>query len=266
VSVDEHTIELAGSPVFYRRASGPEVPVVYLHGIPTSSDDWVPFLERTGGVAPDLLGFGRSGKGGHLDYSIEGHAGFIKEFLDRIGIDRVKLVVHDWGAAGGLRFAQGYPDRVVRLVVCNAIPLFDGFEWLRFARHLRRPIVGELLMGATTRGLFARTLRKGGSWSEQQIAELWRQFDQGTQRAILRLYRDATPQRLAEAGGNLSALEMPGLVLWGGRDPWLAPELGEQYADRLGNSTLEQLPEGRHWPWLDDPAAVDRVAEFVSGR
>ena len=50
---------------------------LYLHGIPTSSDDFVPFLERTGGVAPDLIGFGRSGKGGHLDYSIDGHADFV---------------------------------------------------------------------------------------------------------------------------------------------------------------------------------------------
>jgi pimeloyl-ACP methyl ester carboxylesterase len=59
VRVDEHTINLDESPVFYRSAEAPDVPVLYLHGIPTSSDDWIEFLARTGGIAPDLIGFGR---------------------------------------------------------------------------------------------------------------------------------------------------------------------------------------------------------------
>ena len=80
--VDEHTINIDESPVFYRSsAETPDVPVLYLHGIPTSSDDWVEFLERTGGIAPDLMGFGRSGKGGHLDYSLAGLTGFVERFL-----------------------------------------------------------------------------------------------------------------------------------------------------------------------------------------
>jgi pimeloyl-ACP methyl ester carboxylesterase len=61
VRVDEHTIEVAGAPVFYRSAPNPAgAPPLYLHGVPTSSDDWVTLLARTGGVAPDLIGFGRS--------------------------------------------------------------------------------------------------------------------------------------------------------------------------------------------------------------
>ena len=58
---------------------------MYLHGVPTSSDDWTALLERTGGIAPDLLGFGRSGKGGHLDYSLGGLTAFCEAFLEAIG-------------------------------------------------------------------------------------------------------------------------------------------------------------------------------------
>ena len=56
-------------PVFWRSApaTGGGATPLYLHGVPTSSDDWVPFLERTGGIAPDLPGFGRSGKPGYLE-------------------------------------------------------------------------------------------------------------------------------------------------------------------------------------------------------
>ena len=88
VRVDEHTINLDESPVFYRRATeAPGVPALYLHGIPTSSDDWVEFLARTGGIAPDLIGFGRSGKGGHLDYSVDGNHP-VRRTLSRRGAGR----------------------------------------------------------------------------------------------------------------------------------------------------------------------------------
>ena len=210
MSVDEQTIELAGSPVFYRRAPGPSDPAVYLHGIPTSSDDWVPFLERSGGIAPDLIGFGRSGKGGHLDYSVEGHTRFLADLIDELGVQRMKLVVSDWGAVPGLLFAQRHPERIERLVICNGIPLFDGFSWPRPVRLCRRPGLGELLMGSITHGVMTRLLQKGGQWPESRIKSIWDQFDQGTQRAILRLYRDADERRLVEAGAGLSALEVPG--------------------------------------------------------
>ena len=194
--VDEHTINLDESPVFYRSsAERPDVPVLYLHGIPTSSDDWVEFLDRTGGIAPDLVGFGRSGKGGHLDYSLAGLTGFVERFLAEIRVDAVRLVAHDWGVAIGLALARRHPERVQRLVLLNAPPLFDGFALPRLARWWRAPLIGEGLMGSTTRGMLARTLRHGSvrddAWPDARVATVWDQFDQGTQRAILRLVRSA---------------------------------------------------------------------------
>ncbi len=261
--VDEHTIEHAGSPVFYRSAEFTGAPALFLHGIPTSSDDFIAFLERTGGLAPDLIGFGRSGKGGHLDYSIAGHAEFVAWFLDHLQIDRVDLVLHGWGAAPGLVFAQRHPDRVERLVLINAVPLLPDFHWHGVARTLRRPLLGELVMGSAPRGLFNRTLRKGGPWTDAQLAAIWEQFDQGTQRAILRLLRDASEPELAEAGKGLHALALKALVIWGEEDPWLPVTLGQAYATSLPNGTLERIAHAGHWPWMDQPSVIDRVAQFL---
>jgi pimeloyl-ACP methyl ester carboxylesterase len=124
----EHRGELGGQPVFWRSAGDDDVPVLFLHGVPTSSDDWVPLLRRTGGLAPDLPGFGRSGKRGDGDFTMHGIARFTGEFLDLVGAERVRLVVHDWGAAG-LVWAQREPERVERLVIVNAVPLVAGFRW-----------------------------------------------------------------------------------------------------------------------------------------
>ena len=268
VDVDEHTIELDEGPVFYHSSRYEGDPVLYLHGAPTSSDDFIPFLELTGGLAPDLPGFGRSGKSGHLDYTIESQADFVERFLARLGVRRVKLVAHDWGAAIGLVFAQRDPARLERLVLCNATPLLDGFEWHRLARTWRRAGLGELTMGSTTRRMLARTLRSGSvrleAWPDRRVNTVWEQFDQGTQRAILRLHRDGDPSRLAAAGAGLEQLDVPTLIVWGARDPWLAPELAGRYAARLRNAEVEVIEEAGHWPWLDRPDLVGRVAAFLN--
>jgi pimeloyl-ACP methyl ester carboxylesterase len=269
VGVDEHTIEVAGASVVYRRAPARTREVLYLHSVPTSSDDWVALLELTGGVAPDLPGFGRTSKAGNLDYSLPAYAVFVEQYLDAMGIDEVALVGHGWGAAMGLLLAQRRPERVARLVIINAIPLLEGFEWPGIARWLRRPVIGELAMGSVNRWLLARLLRRASAtpaaWSDARVDAVWEQFDQGTQRAILRLHRSVDAPALAAAGTGLAGLAQPALVVWGDRDPWLAPSFADAYAQRLPQADVQHVTGGGHWPWLDEPALAERVASFAMG-
>ncbi len=303
-SVSDHHGELDGLPIFWRSAPAPDgidaAPVLYLHGVPTNSDDWVSprasyrvrpwwkrwwrakrdtddwmelppyelgFLERSGGLAVDLPGFGRSGKPGNLRYTIEEYARFIERFLDFVGVERVSLVVHDWGAVG-LAFAQRHPSRVARLVIIDAVPLLPGFRWHRVARVWRTPGLGELMMGSTGR----QTLRRASAESNftpGPLPEAWLDsvldhFDQGTQRAILRLYRSSPSDVLAAAGADLGLLTMPALVVWGAADPYIPARFGAAYARALPNAELLELPDAGHVPWLDRPDVIDRVTEFLA--
>jgi pimeloyl-ACP methyl ester carboxylesterase len=267
VHVAEHTGELDGQPVFWRSAPTPagRAPALYVHGVPTSGADWLPFLERTGGLAPDLPGFGRSGKGGHVDYSLEGIARFVERFLDEIaGVDRVRLVVHDWGAAA-LAFAQRHPRRIERLVVLDAVPLLPGYRWHRVARLWRTPVLGELAMGFTSRRTLARALRPAfaGSLPDGFVERVLGDFDQGTQRAILRLYRSAPEASLAAAGRDLSSVGAPALVGWGARDPYISSHFRDRYAAELPNAQVVRVEDAGHWPWLDRPDLIDRIATFL---
>jgi pimeloyl-ACP methyl ester carboxylesterase len=268
MAVDDQTIEVAGAPVFYRHAPSAGAPVLYLHSAPTSSDDWLPFLERTGGLAPDLLGFGRSSKAGFLDYKLPAYVDFVERFLAATDVYNLTLVGHGWGAAIGLSLAQRQAHRVERLVIIDAVPLFGGFQWPPLVRRLRRPGIGELLMGSVNQRLLARTLRAAcaspSAWSDERVAAVYQQFDQGTQRAILRLQRWAEPPALAAAGTDLGELWAPALVVWGERDPWLDHSLAAGYAERLPRAELELVPAAGHWPWLDRPEVVEHVTAFVS--
>lgn len=268
--VTDHGEELDGLPIFWRSAPTPEgtagAPPLYLHGVPTNSDDWLPFLARTGGLAPDLPGFGRSGKPGSLRYTIDEYADFIERYLDLVEVERVSLVVHDWGVVG-LAFAQRHPERIERLVVINAITFLPGYRWHRTARLWRTPVVGELVMGSTNRWLLRFTSKESnttpGPMPDAWLDTVLDHFDQGTQRAILRLYRSSPPEVLAAAGSQLERLTMPALVVWGARDPYIPARFGRAYAEALPNAELLELPDAGHWPWLDRADAIDRVVGFL---
>ena len=278
----DHDGEIDGRPIFWRSASlaggangasaapagtGPRdgaVPL-YVHGVPDNSDLWLAFLARSGGLAPDLPGFGRSGKPGSLRFTIEEYADFLEAFLELVGVERVSMVVHDWGAVG-LAFAQRHPERIERLVVINAVPFLPGYRWHRTARIWRTPVLGELAMG-TINERTLRFLSKESNATAGPMPQAWREsvldhFDQGTQRAILRLYRSSPPDALEAAGEQLGELDVPALVVWGQRDPYIPARFGKAYADVLGAELLE-LPDAGHWPWLDRPDTIDRVVGFV---
>ena len=251
--VERHT-EIDGLEVHWRQAG--DAPILCVHGVPTASWEWEALLALTGGVAPDLPGFGRSAKPGDFDYSIPGYDRFLEAFCEHVGLERLSLVVHDWGGVG-LAFAQRFPERIERLVVLTTVPLLPGYRWHRVARAWRTPVLGELTMGFATRWSFRRSL-------PPEIADrAWADFDQGTQRAILRLYRSADPDVLERHGQRLGELRCPALVLWPSDDPYIGADFGRSYADALGGDVTLEMVEGGHWPWLSRPAIFERAAAFL---
>lgn len=259
-----------GEPIFWLSAPWEGTPPLYLHGVPTASFDWKPFLERAGGLAPDLPGFGRSTKRGTRQFTIDGQSEFVDRFVEERGLEKVSLVVHDWGAAG-LAWAQRNPERVERLVIINAVPLLPGYRWHRTARVWRTPGLGEMSMGLTYKWTFRMLSRESnatpGPLPAGLIDQTMEGFDLGTQRAILQLYRSSPPARLAEAGEDLGGLRCPALVAWGDRDPYIGSSFADGYADALGGpAQVLHLEDAGHWPWLDRPDLVETVASFLAGR
>ena len=253
----ERSDEVAGLHVHWLEApAAAAAPVLYVHGVPVASWQWEEFLARSGGVAPDLPGFGQSAKPGGFDYSIAGYGRFLESFVGELGLERFSLVLHDWGGVA-LELAQRLPERIERLVLLATVPLLPGYRWHRLARGWRTPLLGELMMGFSTRFGFRRTL-------PAEIADRsYDDFDHGTQRAILKLYRSASSEALELAGERLSAVRCPALVLWPTRDPYIGPEFGPAYADALGGEVQLELLDAGHWTWLDRPEIVQRTADFL---
>ena len=247
----------------------PRTPILYVHGVPNSGRMWDPFLARTGGIAPDLPGFGESGKSAAFDYSIRGYGDWLEAFVDHLGLDRFALVMHDWGAVG-LELAQRRLGAVERLVLIDLVPFLPGYRWHRTARIWQTPVAGELFMGFGTKWATKRWLRMEKALLPEHIGEfvddMWPHFDHGTQRAILKLYRSAPPDVLARAGDRLGAIAAPALVVWGEEDHFLPNRFAHEYGEALGGPARVEIVEGGiHWVWRERPKTVETIAAFLAG-
>ncbi len=122
-------------------------PIVFLHGVPTSSYLWrnvMPHLEGRGRlIAPDLIGMGDSEKlsrTGPGSYSIREHASYLFPLLEQLRVVKnVVFVLHDWGSGLGFHWAEQHRDAVKGLAFMEAIPTTFP-SWEHFPRALHEPI------------------------------------------------------------------------------------------------------------------------------
>jgi pimeloyl-ACP methyl ester carboxylesterase len=267
--IEEGELRIDGVRAFYRRVPGEGTPAIYCHGNPTHGEDWLPFLGRGGpALAIDMPGWGRSDRPdpARFGYSMYGLSEFLERCLDELGVAERKLVVHDWGGLA-LIGAQRRPELVERLVIVDAVPLLPGYRWHWIAQLWRRRPIGEFLNATTTRRSMALLMRQArgdrSAMPDEFIEMTWRHWDAGTRAATLALYRHADPDRLALAGRQLGRIECPALVVWADRDPYLPLRFGEAYAAALPGAELEVASGAGHWPWIDDPALVERILRFL---
>src|SRR6266566_1479830 len=114
-------VEVDGVRVHYQEAGDQNLPVmVLIHGFASSTLVWSEVLLRLAGegfrvIAPDLLGYGYSGKPRRGEYTIASQARMIIGLLDALGIEQANVVGTSYGGAVAATCALDYPERVARL-------------------------------------------------------------------------------------------------------------------------------------------------------
>jgi pimeloyl-ACP methyl ester carboxylesterase len=268
--LDETTITVRGIslPLLQAGPHDAREAVLFVHGNPGSGEDWRELVRQTGefarALAPDMPGFGRAGKPDDLPYSVPGYADFIEALLAELGIGRVHLVVHDFGGPWGIEWASRHPSRVASVVVVNTGALV-GYKWHILARIWRTPVLGEVFQATATRPLF-RFLTNLGQKRKLPRSFLDHAYDvnftRPTRRAILKLYR-ATPAPGADGvrqAGALRPHDIPALVVWGARDPYIPVAVAERQRDAFPSAEVLVFEDSGHWPFIDDP---DRAAAAI---
>jgi pimeloyl-ACP methyl ester carboxylesterase len=265
------TIE--GHRMAYHRAGNGEV-VLLVHGITTYSFIWrnvMPFLvNKYDVIAVDLLGCGDSDKPLDRSYSLTAHAGYLREFINTIGISKVHFVGHDLGGGIGQILAVRQPDMLHDLTVINTVA--HDFWPVQPIIAMRTPIIRQLMMGAVDVGAFKLIVKRGLHHKDRLTPELMELFMRPMRtpdgrKAFLHFARCLDNKNLTDIEAALGKLAMPVLIIRGDADVYLTPAIAERLHKEIPGSELVRIATGGHFIQEDEPEQIAQlIADFIERR
>jgi len=237
-------------------------PVVLLHGLGSSGEDWllqVPVLGRGRRIlAPDLPGHGRS-EGFRGWPRLEAYAGVVRRLIDQADAAPAHLVGLSLGGAVALQLAVDSPKHVSSLVMADS---FDGF----------RPDLRVLVRSAAwlAHVLFG-TMEGVAEWVAQDLFPLPEQADLRKE-AAARLARNSRSDYLRalvaaarfDVRRRLGSVMCPALIVAGELDSLFPLKQQQEIAARIPGARLVIVPGSRHATPIDASEAFNRlVTEFL---
>lgn len=250
--------------------------VLMLHGWPQHWYEWrhlIPALAGDGrrALAMDLRGFGWS-DAPRDGYEKENLASDVLAVLDELGLERVKLVGHDWGGWVGFLLCLRAPERFERFM-----PLNIPHPWIRMRNalpHVGRLLYQQLIIApwigyiAHRRRRFVRlALRAGGAdasfWDERALATFADKLAEPARaRAAVRMYRTFNLRELRPLlRGRYaeSRLTVPTRMLFGIDDAAIHTDLLAGWQKHADDMEVELVPDCGHF-------IADQRPELVSER
>lgn len=198
----------------------------------------------------------------------------LAEFVERLDLTNITLVVHDFGGPIGLPLALATPTRVARVVILNSWmwPFDDDPEMTRKAA-----IAG----GAMGRWLYRhanfslRVIMPGAYGRRAALTP-------AIHRQYLEVFRDkqarvdvlhALARALSGSRDFYAALwqranrleTLPVLIVWGMKDSAFKPSLLARWRARLPAATVVEIPGAGHWPHEETPdAVIDAITGWLA--
>ncbi len=260
--------------------TGGDGPVILLvHGMAGSSATWnhvMPELtKRFTVVAPDLLGHGESAKP-RGEYSLGAHADMLRDLLNALGHDRATFVGQSFGGGVVMQVAYQYPERCERLALVNSGGL--GREVHPLLRALTATGAEQVLSLACTPAAravgswVATWLNRAGMRATPAGQEIWRSYaslaDADARRAFFQTLRavvDLGGQKVGAADRLYLAAQIPTLIVWGARDPFIPVRHAVAAHEAIPGSRLEIFEDVGHYPHCEAPARfVEVLVDFMT--
>ena len=263
--------EVEGMRVHYQEAGDRNAPpMILIHGFASSNLVWSKVLLDLAGagfrvIAPDLLGYGYSGKPRELDYTIGSQARLIVGLLKQLGIDRALVVGSSYGGAIAATVALDNPEVLEKLILVGAVTNNVPTRFL-LMRLFKSPIIGDILsplLVGSRRLLRARMKRvyDRHEWvlDEKRVhARHLPLRTRGTHRAIVRTVRRWDADRVSR---DAHLITQPTLFLWGDNDREVPLENGVRLQQLIPGARLVIFRECGHLPHEEYPEAFTKVVQ-----
>jgi pimeloyl-ACP methyl ester carboxylesterase len=281
VSGVRHAYHQAGEVKLHVAEAGQGEPLLMLHGWPQHWYAWrhlIPTLaQRYRVICPDLRGSGWSDAPAR-GYEKETMMHDIIALLDELGLERVRLVGHDWGGWIGFLLCLLAPERVERFLALNIAPPFIAPDaaalattWrLWYQAVIATPGIGAAVVRQIPPRAAAMEKWMGvKSWDAETRDVFFAQFAEPARvNASVQLYRTFQLHELPRVlAGRYRAtrLRTPTRMLHGVDDLVVVPAQFAGYERGADDMTIELVPGCGHYPADDRPDLVlDRALTFFA--
>lgn len=277
-AVRERTIELPGLRMHVVEAGEGE-PVLLLHGFPQSSREWAPVIATIAtdchAIAPDLRGAGQTDApaGGYDSATMVSD---VIALLDALGLDRIALVAHDWGALVGFDLCLKHPERVssyvavavpapyIRMTPKLAGAMMRAMPHLWFQWVIATPGLGPRMLSGGRQRLAHWLLRSFETrpMNDADVAAYVDALrDPARARAASKLYRGLILpgfMNIVKGAYRGRVLQTPTLVLFGADDALLPKDALTVSPEDAPRTRVEFVPGGAHFLVDDNPQEVSR--------
>jgi pimeloyl-ACP methyl ester carboxylesterase len=267
-------IEMKGQLVHLRDVGprGDPEPIVLIHGTSASLHTWEGWVRALAGerrvISFDLPGFGLTGPftGAYPrdDYRGAAYARFVLDFLDELKLGRVVLGGNSLGGEVAWRTAVLAPQRVSRLILVGAAgPAFTPASMPLGFTIATVPVLNRVAEWVLPRSLVAEGVASVYGDPSKVTPELVdRYFEltlrEGNRRALGQRMRQEVR---GEDAGLIKSIQVPTLILWGGKDRLIPPAVARDFERAIAGSRLVMFPDLGHVPQEEDPAATVAVVK-----
>ncbi len=257
-----------------------EPPILLLHGWPQHWYMWRRVIAELAPsrrlLAPDLRGFGWSEAPAH-GYDGETFVADQIALLDALEIERAFVLGHDWGGWAAMLLGLLHPERVERMIVCNAPHPWprlrpelttdawrSWYTWILAAPGIGRRSLehGWITRNILTHGNVANPFSDVeietyvDSFREparaDSVVQLYRYYQRAFREGLARRWRDAR-------------LTVPTLLLFGQRDRYVSPRLLPGYEPHADQMRVELVADSGHFIVDEKPElVVERARRFLA--
>ena len=252
----------------YVLSRGSGYPVLFIHGIPTSSQLWSGIIDKLLGrftcMAVDLPGLGRTPKGSYGDGCSLNQLEMLADQIEKIrvehGVAKWHVVGHDAGSAIAVYYAHRFQDRVDHLALLSPA-VFPELKPFHLFRVIRRPVIGELLAPVVNAIFWKIAMRYATEPQRQELNDVVEDFHDpfsgplGAWRLMSVLRFGDPAEVLASIPEMLPQLLMPTLIFQGSHDKAI-PEVFARRASALIPQSKVVLVDSGHFIPLNNPEVV----------
>lgn len=261
--------EYAGHQMYYRM-DGAGAPILFIHGYPTASWDWIKIWEPLAGrfqcITMDMLGFGYSDKPRQA-YSLFQQADIYCALLKKLGVEACHVVSHDYGDTVAqellARHNEGTLEFRIRCLNLLNGGLFPETHRPVLMQKLLLSPLGGLLVRWMKRATLARNLRKvfgpDTPPSEQEIDEFWQLIRHNDGNLVMHRLIYYMEERRANRErwvGALQQAQVPMRLIDGMLDPVSGAHMVERFVKLVPQADVVRLEDVGHYPQVEAPEQV----------